>query len=414
MTTERPPSNIERTDGTAHVELVLSLEPIRQRRLSIFWRWLLALPHFLVLEVISGVAVFGALGGWFVALFTGRLPTGLQKFLTGYLRYNANVIAYSTLLIDKWPSINFEHQADSLVDVEVNQVQLNRLAVLGRVILVIPGLVVSTLFDYGIYPLLFTMWVVGSITGLVPRTLHQAVATILRFQLRLNAYLFLVSPLQPFSGMVGDGVVGASSVSDNQETAATVGESSTHPRGSWRIEQGARRLVMVTLAIGVIGSALYFSFVPIRFTSSNNDRTLFQAVGNTYHASQTELNVIFKAFGACTTSSCIATAIEGAGDAHLYQATLALEKQAPYPSGIAGDVNKYFNYLIDLQKDINAMARATTTAQQKQIVTGKIELDLGNLTYRGIAILIYLGERPNFGTMNFALWGTNGGTTTTR
>jgi len=311
MTTDTPSSMIGLCDGPAHVDLLLSLEPPTQRRLSIFLRWLLALPHFLVLEIVSFVAVFGAIGGWFVALFTGRLPTGLQKFLTGYIRYNANVISYSTLLIDKWPSINFEHQADSLVDVEVNQVRLNRLAVFGRVILMIPAFVVSGLFEFGIYPCLFTMWVVGSITGKVPRSLHQAVATILRYQIRLNAYMFLVTPLQPFAGMFGDGVVVTASVAEGREVAnATTADdqvehrgSSTLSEGSWRIVQGARRLIVLTLVIGLIGSALYFTFGPIRSTSTNNDSTLFQAVGNSYNASVTELNVVLETFSTCTVPS---------------------------------------------------------------------------------------------------------------
>jgi hypothetical protein len=408
MTTDTPSSTIGLIDGPAHIDLVLSLEPPTQRRLSIFLRWLLALPHWFVLEIVSLVAVFGALGGWFVALFTGRLPTGLQKFLTGYLRYNANVISYSTLLIDKWPSINFERQADSLVDVEVNQVRLNRLAVFGRVILLIPAFIVSGLFEFGIYPCLFTMWVVGSITGKVPRSLHQAVATILRYQIRLNAYMFLVTPLQPFSGIFGDGVVVTASVADGRVADATTTDdqaehrgTSTASEGSWRIVAGARRLIVVTLVIGLIGSALYFTFGPIRSASTNNDSALFQAVGNSYNASVTELNVVLGTFSTCTVPSCIASAIEGAGDTHLYQTTLALEKQAPYPTGVSSNLNKYIVYLIDIQKDINAVAKSTTIAQQKEIVAGKIELDLGNLTYRGIAILIYLGEQPNFSSMNF-------------
>ena len=147
--------------------------------------------------------------------------------------------------------------------------------------------------------------------------------------------------------------------------------------------------------------ALYFTFGPIRSGSTNNDRTLFRAVGNSYNASVTELNVVLGTFSTCTGPSCIASAIEGAGDTHLYQATLALEKQAPYPTGVSSDLNKYIVYLNDIQKDINAVAKSTTIAQQKEIVTGQIELDLGNLTYRGIAILIYLGEQPNFSSMIF-------------
>lgn len=392
MTIDTPTIHGGPTDGPAHADVLLSLEPAKQNRLSVFWRWLLALPHFFVLEVIGFVAYCGALGGWFVALFTGRLPGGLHRFLTGYIRYYANVAAYSTLLTNKWPSINFEPQADSMVDVEFTQVRLNRLAVLGRVVLMIPAAVVGSLFAFGVYPLLFTMWVVGSVTGKVPRSLHEAVATILRFQLRLTAYLFLVTPLQPFSGMFGDGVLDAAAAHDHDEAS----QASSSTEGSWRIVEGARRLIALTLVIGVIGSALYFSFVPPTFRSSSNESALFQAVGNSYNASLTELNIVIETFSTCTQASCIAAAVEGTGDTHLYQATLALEKLAPYPSGVTSALKLYTTDLIDIQNDINAVAKAPTIAQQKEIASSKVELDLGSLTYRGISILIYLGEQPNF------------------
>jgi hypothetical protein len=392
MTIDTPSSHSGPTDGPARGDVQLSLEPPTQHRLSVFLRWLLALPHFIVLEAIGFVAYGGAFGGWFVALFTGRLPSGLHRFLTGYIRYYANVAAYSTLLTNTWPSINLEPQADSMVDVEFTQVPLNRLAVLGRVVLMVPAVVVGTLLAFGVYPLLFTMWVVGSVTGKVPRALHEAVATMLRFQLRLTAYLFLVTPLQPFSGMFGDGVVDAASAHD---------DGATPTAGPWWIVEGARRLIVLTLVIGVIGSALYFSFVPPTFTKSSNESTLFQAVGNSYDASLTELNIVIETFSTCTQASCVAAAVEGTGDTHLYQATLALEKLAPYPSGVTSALKEYTTDLIDIQNDINAVAKAPTIAQQKEIASSKVELDLGSLTYRGISILIYLGEQPNFNAMSW-------------
>jgi hypothetical protein len=239
------------------------------------------------------------------------------------------------------------------------------------------------------------MWVVGSFTGQVPRSLHQAVATIMRFQFRLAAYGLLVTPLQPFSGLFGDRSVEAPIGLDDQEIASSTSER------SWRIVEGARRLIVMTLVIGLIGSALYYSLVRPTFTSTRSDSALFQTVSNSYNASVTELNIIVETFSTCTTASCIATAIEGAGDTHLYQATLALEKAAPYPSSVSSDIQKYIVSLIDIQKDINAVAKAPTIADQRVIVSGKVELDLGSLTYRGIEILIYLGEQPNFSGMRF-------------
>jgi hypothetical protein len=67
-------------------------------------KWLLAIPHFIVLAVLSVVAFFAVVIAWFTILFTGRYPRGLFDFVVGVARWWLRVQAYASLLVtDRYP-----------------------------------------------------------------------------------------------------------------------------------------------------------------------------------------------------------------------------------------------------------------------------------------------------------------------
>jgi hypothetical protein len=67
-------------------------------------KWLLAIPHVLVLIALNLVAVAGVVVAWFAILVTGRYPESLFYFVEGVLRWNNRVIAYAvTLVTDAYP-----------------------------------------------------------------------------------------------------------------------------------------------------------------------------------------------------------------------------------------------------------------------------------------------------------------------
>lgn len=67
-------------------------------------KWLLAIPHYIVLFFL-GVAVVGAVViAWFAVLFNGRYPRGAFDFVEGVLRLGLRVQAYAFLLVtDRYP-----------------------------------------------------------------------------------------------------------------------------------------------------------------------------------------------------------------------------------------------------------------------------------------------------------------------
>ena len=67
-------------------------------------KWLLAIPHYIVLIFLNIAAVVVVIIAWFAILFTGRYPRGMFDFVVGVLRWELRVAAYAFLLVtDRYP-----------------------------------------------------------------------------------------------------------------------------------------------------------------------------------------------------------------------------------------------------------------------------------------------------------------------
>ena len=67
-------------------------------------KWLLAIPHYVVLFFLGIAAVVVVIVAWFAILFTGRYPPGLFGFVEGVIRWSNRVAAYAFLLVtDRYP-----------------------------------------------------------------------------------------------------------------------------------------------------------------------------------------------------------------------------------------------------------------------------------------------------------------------
>lgn len=67
-------------------------------------KWLLALPHYIVLIFLTLAALFAVILAWFAILFTGTYPRSLWDFVVGVERWWLRVQAYMLLLVtDRYP-----------------------------------------------------------------------------------------------------------------------------------------------------------------------------------------------------------------------------------------------------------------------------------------------------------------------
>ena len=67
-------------------------------------KWILAIPHYLVLVVLVFLALLAIIVAWFAILITGRYPRPLFDFVVGVGRWSLRVNAYAFLLVtDRYP-----------------------------------------------------------------------------------------------------------------------------------------------------------------------------------------------------------------------------------------------------------------------------------------------------------------------
>jgi hypothetical protein len=67
-------------------------------------KWLLAIPHYLILIFLTIAGLISVIVAWFAILFTGRYPRGLFDFVEGVMRWWNRVIGYAFVLItDEYP-----------------------------------------------------------------------------------------------------------------------------------------------------------------------------------------------------------------------------------------------------------------------------------------------------------------------
>jgi len=102
LLTDRYPSTVE--EQSVHLEIDYpDVEGDLNRWLPLV-KWLLAIPHYIVLIVLWLVALVVIVIAWFAILVTGRYPRSLFDFVVGVGRWSLRVAAYAFLLLtDRYP-----------------------------------------------------------------------------------------------------------------------------------------------------------------------------------------------------------------------------------------------------------------------------------------------------------------------
>jgi hypothetical protein len=110
LLTDRYPSTVE--EQAVHLEVDYPDVDRDLNRWLPLVKWLLAIPHYIVLVFLSIGAVFAIVIAWFAILITGRYPQPLFNYVVGVSRWGLRVSAYAFLLVtDRYPPFSLREGA---------------------------------------------------------------------------------------------------------------------------------------------------------------------------------------------------------------------------------------------------------------------------------------------------------------
>jgi len=170
-------------------------------------KWLLAIPHYIVLSFLYIAFVVVWIIAFFAILFTGKYPRGLFAFTVGVLRWTwrVNFYTYQALGTDKYPPFSLEPDPDYPADLEIAYPErLSRGLVLVKWwLLAIPHYIITGIFMGGSENtgLITILTIINAIvllfTGKLFEDLFKLVIGMDRWSYRVFAYASLLTDDYP-------------------------------------------------------------------------------------------------------------------------------------------------------------------------------------------------------------------------
>ncbi len=238
MSTFPPPAS------EAPIPLFLTAsQPNERNRLTAALRMIWVIPQAFVLLLVFIAAFFVLVFGWFGALLTGRLPTFASEFLAGAIRWGTRVSGYFFFLTDEYPPFSLDDDPTYPIKIAIPPGgELNRPAVLFRIILVIPASIVSAIVGSGVFLVAVASWATITFTGKQPIPLYEAIRVVTRYHMRVSGYFSLLTAEYPW-GVMGD-------------RSAAQPESAVVQDAGWdlRLSPGGRTTMIVVIVLGIIST----------------------------------------------------------------------------------------------------------------------------------------------------------------
>lgn len=174
--------------------------PERLLRWLVLVKWLLAIPHLIIVYLLSLVVGLLSIVAWFAILFTGKYPRSMHGFVVGVLRWSANVNAYILLQRDEYPPFSFDAgQYAVTLDIPYPERQ-SRWRLFIRWFALVPNQIVLFFVQIAWWVTLFIAWWAILFTGRYPRGLFNFSVGVQRWAQRSVAYSsYLRDEYPPYS-----------------------------------------------------------------------------------------------------------------------------------------------------------------------------------------------------------------------
>ncbi|MGE0135629.1 MAG: DUF4389 domain-containing protein [Dehalococcoidia bacterium] len=197
MATMSATMSSESADYPVHLQVQ---SPEGGKRWMILVRWLLAIPHLLITNVLNNLSTVITLLALFAILFTRKYPESLFKLQVGIQRWSLNVWAY-VLFHNRYPPFSFDDGQYAPVQYSVQrQEQYARFMPLIKWVLALPHYLALILLAIGAIFVFLWMLIVVLATGRYPQGPVEYLVGVQRWGSRVFAYVgLLVDRYPPFS-----------------------------------------------------------------------------------------------------------------------------------------------------------------------------------------------------------------------
>ncbi len=175
--------------------------PQQLSRGLLFAKWILAIPHFLIVSVLGNLQGIITLIAFFAILFTKRYPRELFEFYVKCSRWAANVTAYAGFFRDEYPPFGWDRGQYPPVtfDVEYPQ-ELSRWLIFVKWLLAIPHYIALAVMFFIAFFVWIVAWFAILFTGQFPRGMFDFLVGTLRWSYRVQVYAGLLrDEYPPFS-----------------------------------------------------------------------------------------------------------------------------------------------------------------------------------------------------------------------
>lgn len=193
-----------------------------RNKTTIGFRWILAIPHMILVggpglvgagfvfgafndsnwSGFGGNGVLGAVAGvcafisWFAILFTSKHPQGLFDLCNFYMRWRVRALAYTALFRDEYPPFG-DTDYPASIEIPYPEGERNKLSVGLRIIYAIPHLIIVALLSLAWFVTGVIAWFALLFTGEYPEGLYNFGMGVMRWSIRVEAYVLLMTDVYP-------------------------------------------------------------------------------------------------------------------------------------------------------------------------------------------------------------------------
>ena len=190
------------------VSVTVDVQEEPRERLTVALRPILAIPHVILVGpgwwfhragsagLLGAAAYVLAVVNWFAILVSGEPVAGTRDFQLYYLRWRTRALAYMALFADAYPPFG-DAPYPASIEVTAPVGPRDRATVAVRLLLAVPHLVMLFFLAFAWFIATIVAWVSILVNGTYPPSLRPFCLGVMRWMLRVEAYLLLLVDAYP-------------------------------------------------------------------------------------------------------------------------------------------------------------------------------------------------------------------------